>query len=174
VDFDHNEQQINNWYHTYNNDIYKFILYMINDHEQAKDLMQDTFIRAYNNLNSFQGENEKAWLYRIARNLTIDFIRKKKPIHYYMDSALSIKSPGLTPDQTLSLNEQEKDLYIAITKLKRSYREVIILRKIKELSIKETASILGLSEGKVKTNLWRGLNSLKEQLQKEGYHHESI
>ncbi|SES12284.1 RNA polymerase sigma factor [Salipaludibacillus aurantiacus] len=174
MDYDLNQQKINNWYHTYSNDIYKFILYMINDNEQAKDLMQDTFIKAYIKLDSFHEENEKGWLYKIARNVTIDFIRRKKPITYLTDSALSIKSPELTPEKKLSLNEQERELYVAISKLKRSHREVIILRKIKEFSIKETAYILGWSEGKVKTNLWRGVNSLKKQLEKEGFRHESI
>lgn len=147
---------------------------MIHDQEQAKDLMQDTFIRAFNNFDSFQMENEKGWLFSIARNLTIDFLRKKRPLHYILDSSLMIPSPELTPEQKVSFNEQEKELYIALAKLKRSQREVIILRKIKEFSIKETATILGWSEGKVKTNLWRGMDSLRKQLVKEGYQHESI
>ncbi|MDG5790080.1 RNA polymerase sigma factor [Evansella sp. AB-P1] len=174
MDNDNNQRLINDWYLEYSNDIYKFILYLINDHEHAKDLMQDTFIRAYNNLESFQGENKKGWLFRIARNITIDFIRSKRPIHYLIDSAVSVTSQGLTPEQNLMLSEQEKELYKAISKLKRSYREVIILRKIKEFSIYETAHILEWSEGKVKTTLWRGLSALKKQLEKEGYHYESV
>ncbi|MCD8510027.1 MAG: RNA polymerase sigma factor [Bacillus sp. (in: Bacteria)] len=73
-----------------------------------------------------------------------------------------------------TLNEQERELYLAIAKLKRSQREVIILRKIKDFSIKETALILGCSEGKVKTTLWRGMIALKKQLEKGGFHYESL
>ncbi|WP_257009672.1 RNA polymerase sigma factor [Evansella halocellulosilytica] len=174
MDYEKNLQIMNDWYHAYSNDIYKFILYMIHDHEQAKDLMQDTFIRAYHNLDFFQEENTKGWLFRIARNITIDFMRRKRPIYYMIDHSIFHPSQTLTPEQALALNEQEKELYMALTKLKRSYREVIILRKIKEFSIKETAQILGWSEGKIKTNLWRAMNSLKKQLEKEGYQHESI
>ncbi|MGF2614342.1 RNA polymerase sigma factor [Rossellomorea aquimaris] len=65
-------------------------------------------------------------------------------------------------------------MYHALSKLKRSYREVIILRKIKELSIRETAEVLGWKESKVKTTLFRGLQAMKIQLQKEGYDHETI
>jgi RNA polymerase sigma-70 factor (ECF subfamily) len=168
------QKKLNKWYQLYNNEIYKFILYMVNDHEQAKDLMQDTFIRAFNSLDSFHSENPKGWLFRIARNITIDYLRKKKPVQYVIDSSTNLPSRTLTPEQTVSLNEQEKELYIALAKLKRPYREVIILRKIREFSIMETANILGWSEGKVKTNLWRGMDSLKKQLKREGFQYESI
>lgn len=154
--------------------MYKFIRYMINDHEQAKDLMQDTFLRAYEHVDSFQGGNAKSWLLKIARYTTIDFMRKKKPVQYLLDHLASTPSRALTPEQTLALNEEEKELYRAIASLKLPYREVIILRKIKELSIKETAEILGWSESKVKTNVWRAMHQLKTRLRKEGNVGESI
>lgn len=174
MDASQKQQLINDWYHLYNNEIYKFILYMIHDQEQAKDLMQDTFIRAFHHLESYETENEKGWLFRIARNITIDFLRRKNPVSYFLDSAGTFPSSQLTPEQAATLNEQERELYMAIAKLKRSYREVIILRKIKEFSIKETASILGCNEGKVKTTLWRGMAALKDQLEKGGFHYESM
>lgn len=167
-------ETIHNWYMSYSNDIYKFILYMLNDHEQAKDLMQDTFIRAYHNLDSYRGESTKGWLFKIARNITIDFIKRKKPIYYSLDSFRLIPSKNPTPEKVLDLNEQERQLYLALAKLKRPYREVIILRKIKEFSTKETAEILGWKEGRVKTTLWRALGELKKQLEKGGYEYEEV
>ncbi|MBU9721941.1 MULTISPECIES: RNA polymerase sigma factor [Bacillaceae] len=170
MDQTHQKKLIQDWYKKHSNDVYKFIFYFIYDKEQAKDIMQDTFIKAYNNLETFNGENPKSWLYKIARNLAIDYMRRNK-LKAYLTPTIS-KSLSSTPEESFSLNEQEKELYRALEKLKRPYREVIILRKIKELSIMETAQILGWSESKVKTNLSRGLNHLKNQLEKEGFRYE--
>ncbi len=168
------KRQINDWYLEYSNDIYQYVLFMIRDHSQAKDIMQDTFLRAYSNIDSFHGGNVKSWLLRIARNLTIDYIRKKKPMSLIFEAIPLIKDNSLSPDQTVTLNETEKELYHALGKIKRTYREVIILRKIKELSVKETSDLLGWSESKVKTTLLRAMAALKTQLEQEGYKHETI
>lgn len=147
---------------------------MIGKHDQSKDILQDTFLRAFNKIESFHGENAKSWLFPIARNLTIDYIRKSRPITYFIDSIPSIKTTDKTPEQIIVLNESEHQLYIALSKLKRTYREVIVLRKIKELSISESSHILGWTENKVKVNLFRGLKALRKELVKEGYSHETI
>ncbi|WP_246187720.1 RNA polymerase sigma factor [Ornithinibacillus caprae] len=65
-------------------------------------------------------------------------------------------------------------MYQSLRKLKRSYQEVIILRKIKELSIHETAEVLDWDESKVKNTLFRGLAALKQEMVKGGYEHEPI
>lgn len=168
------KQQINDWYHIYSIDVYNYVFFLMGDHEQAKDILQDTFLRAYNNYESFQGGNSKAWLYRIARNITMDYFRKRKPIAYLMDSIFTVQTIEQTPEQIIMLNESEKELYIALRKLKRAYRDVIVLRKIKEFSIKETSNILGWSESKVKVNLNRGITALKKELEKEDYIHETF
>ncbi|WP_233269426.1 RNA polymerase sigma factor [Alteribacillus sp. YIM 98480] len=174
MDQDIIKQRVNDWYHTYSNDIYKYVFFMIGEHDQAKDILQDTFLRAYHNFESFQGEKVKNWLFRIARNLTIDYIRKKKTIACLIDSISSSKVTNKTPEQTIVLNETERELYDALRKIKRSYREVIVLRKIKEFSVSESCHILGWNENKVKVNLHRGMKALRKQLVKEGYRHETI
>jgi RNA polymerase sigma-70 factor, ECF subfamily len=168
------KEQINDWYNDYSNDVYNYIYFLIGDHEQAKDILQETYLRAYNNFGSFRGENVRGWLFTIARNVTIDDIRKKKPIAYFFDSIPVLKSAELTPEQVTMLNESEQELYIALSKLKLAYRDVIVLRKIKEFSINETASILGWSENKVKVNLFRGMKALRKELEKENFSHETI
>lgn len=169
------KQKIQEWYQLYSDDIYRFILMMIGDHEQAKDLMHDTFLKAYNNFNTFQGKSsDKNWLYRIARNVTIDYMRKRKPIRFMVESFATIPSQELCPEKICQLGNNEEQLYRALKKLKRSYQEVIILRKIKELSIQETAEVLDWNETKVKNTLFRGLEALKRQMVKEGYEHETI
>ncbi|KHF38572.1 hypothetical protein LQ50_20250 [Halalkalibacter okhensis] len=161
------------WYQCYSSDIYRFILMMIGDHEQAKDLTHDTFLKAYQSLSTFKNEtSNKNWLYRIARNVTIDYKRKKKPLLFVLDTFISTQHTNC-PEKITQLGENEEQLYRALTKLKRSYRDVIILRKMNELTIRETANVLNWSENKVKVTLRRALIVLKKQLEEEGYEHES-
>lgn len=168
------KEQVNDWYLNYSKDIHQYIFFLTNDHEQSKDLMQETFLRAYNRYDSFQGENCRGWLFKIARNVTIDFVRRKKPISYLLESFPMLKSNHANPEQILSYTETERELYMALEKLKGPYRDVIILRKIEEFSIQETCQILGWSESKVKSSLLRGMKALKKQYEKEGAQHEAI
>ncbi len=169
------KRKIREWYEAYSDAIYRFILLIIGDHEQAKDLTHDTFLKAYHHLHHFQGKtSDKNWLYHIARNVTIDFMRKRKPLQYMSDSFQAFSSNKESPERIVQLSESENQLYLALSKLTRGQREVIILRKIKELSIRETAEVLGWKESKVKTTLFRGVKALKIQMQKEGYDHETV
>jgi RNA polymerase sigma-70 factor, ECF subfamily len=166
--------KIQQWYDLYSEEIYRFILMMIGDHAEAKDLMHDTFLRAYGAMASFEGNtSEKNWLYKIARNTTIDFQRKRRPIQYVVESFTTYSAADRCPQELATLGEAEEILYRSLKKLKRSYQEVIILRKIKELTIEETAEILSWNESKVKNTLFRGLAALKHQMEKEGYNHET-
>lgn len=147
---------------------------MIRDREQAKDLTQETFLRAIQNYDRYEIENERGWLLTIARNLTYDYVKKKKPFLIDMDFFKTYQAPERSIEQTVILSESEKELYVALGKLKVPYRDVIILRKVNELSVKETAEILNWSESKVKVTLNRGLKALKNQLLKEGYNYEAL
>ncbi|QFT88002.1 RNA polymerase sigma factor SigX [Bacillus sp. THAF10] len=168
------KQQIDSWYEKYSNDVYNYAFFMIGDQEQAKDILQDTFVRAFNNLEHFRGGQEKSWLFRIARNLTIDTVRKKKTLLNYLSFSPYKLSNEKSAEDLAILNETEKQLYLALSKMKASQRDVIILRKIKEFSISETADILGCTEAKVKVDLFRALKVLRAELEKEGYQHEAI
>ena len=168
-------QKLNEWYFKYSDDIYRYILMMTADQELAKDVTQDTFIKAYKNMQSFRGEaSEKNWLYRIAHNTAIDEIRKRKRLRFMTNTFNSLLTNDFLPEKISQLGESEEQLYRSLQKLKRSYREVIILRKIEELSIRETAEVLNWTEPKVKITLFRALESLKKQMIKEGYEHETI
>lgn len=168
------KEQINSWYYEYNNDIFRFVFFIIGDRDHTLDILQDTFLRAFDNYESFEGDNVKSWLIRIARNLSIDFIRKKKPIYTISDLFQSLNSTDKTPEQITVFNEFERQLYISLNRIKRPYKDVIILRKIKEFSTNETAQILDWSESKVKVNLLRGMKALRKELEKEGYNSETI
>ncbi|UFU00675.1 RNA polymerase sigma factor [Radiobacillus kanasensis] len=165
-------ERVKDWYHQYSNDIYNFAFFMTGQHDNAKDIVQETFLRAYTEGHTFKGGNVKSWLFRIAHNFTIDCLRKQRPVAFYLDPILPIKSIEPTPEQLLLLNEQEKYLFKALLNIRNNYRDVIILRKIKEFSIRETSEILGWSESKVKVTLFRGLKTLRSELKKEGFNSE--
>lgn len=167
-------RQINDWYHQYHQDLYQYIFLLIRNRDQAKDLLQDTFLKAYQKYDTFNQDYEKAWLFRIARNTTIDFFRKKHPVSYLMDTLPAKQNHEHSPERHLALNEAEQELYHALGNLKQSYRDVIVLRKIKEFSVKESANILGWKEEKVRVTLTRATQALKYQLEKEGYQHEAL
>ncbi|OCA91500.1 RNA polymerase subunit sigma [Bacillus sp. FJAT-27225] len=164
---------MHNLYHEYNQDLFNYLFFMIGNREQAKDIVHDAFARAFEKYESFNGDNPKSWLYRIARNLAIDHIRRKKPFRYYFDFIPVIPSNERGPEQIVMFNETERHLYKAMHRLKHSYREVIVLRKIKELSVLETSQVLGWSENKVKVTLFRAMKELKKELEKEGFANEA-
>lgn len=146
---------------------------MVRDREQAEDLTQETFIRAFNNYDTFERKaNPKTWLFSISHNLAVDYIRKQKPLELLKELVLFGKNTPVFTEEIMEVRESSLELYHALNELKGSYREVIILRKLKEFSIQETAEILNWSQSKVKNTLSRALSALEKQLNKEGIVHE--
>lgn len=173
MDFHEKQQLISEWYQWYADDIYKLIVMMMGDQQQAEDLTHDTFVKAFQHLDGYRGEAQpKTWLVKIARNLTIDYLRKKKPIQTMLELFTNRPTHAPSPSEIVTSMENKQEILLALQSLNRSYREVIILRKIQAFSTKETAHILGWSESKVKVTLHRALKSLKATLQKGGFAHE--
>ncbi|MFA9555782.1 RNA polymerase sigma factor [Evansella sp. AB-rgal1] len=160
--------ELEKWYQLYSDAIFKYICMMTRDYQQAEDLTQETFIRAYNNMETFERKSEtKTWLFRIAHNMTIDYLRKNKPLRILESFLLNKKDTAPLPEDVLHMKENIREIYRALGNLKHSYREVIILRKIKDFSIQETSDILGWSENKVKVTLHRAMPLLQKELGRE-------
>jgi RNA polymerase sigma factor (sigma-70 family) len=141
------------------------------DEDAAKDLVQETYIRAYRYFNTYEkNTNPKAWLYRILKNLFIDSSvkKKKEPV---------LLSDYETPDTNLwySISESEKQMsdeyLMAINSIKDEYRMVIILFHLESYSIVEIAEFLKLPVGTVKSRLFRARRILKDTI--AGYTGES-
>ena len=158
----------------YSNSIYQLGYRMLGNRHEAEDIAQEAFIRAYVNIKSFNQDLKfSTWLFRIATNLCIDRIRKKKP-DYYLDAEVS-GTDGLTmysqlasnspiPEQELESLELQESVQKEILKLPEKYRSVIVLKYIEELSLNEISEILDLPLGTVKTRIHRGREALRQQL----------
>jgi RNA polymerase sigma-70 factor, ECF subfamily len=166
----HRKDEIADWYEQHSKSVLSFIILMVKDYQLAEDLTHDTFIKAYLYYDSFKHHSsEKTWLFSIAHNLTVDYLRKRKPVMVLKDMFLLKKDDKPSPEEVFQIKEESYELYKALEKLKDTYRKVIVLRKIKGFSIEDTAVILGWSESKVKSTLFRAIPALKKQLKKEGY-----
>lgn len=163
------------WFHNHFNQIYSYILLLVNDAHTAEDLTQETFLKAMKHEQTFKGQSSvKTWLFRIAYTTTISYFRKKQPLTHFLDTALLRSKHDLSPEETTLLNAQQKEFYAALQRLKPSYQQVIVLRKIQEFSTLETATILAWTEGKVKMSLSRALAAFKKELEKGGLTNETL
>ena len=169
------QEELTKWFDEYGESVLSYIILMVRDYQQAEDLTQETFIKAYRHQQQFeQKSSEKTWLFSIAHNVTKDYFRKKHPLQHYLGLTMEEKDYKPIPEQIVVMNFQIEQLYRAIQQLKPSHRHVIILRKLKEFSTAETALILNWSESKVKMTLKRALVELKKELIKRGDTHEIL
>lgn len=157
-------------YYNHSDSIYRFIYIYVHNHETAEDLTQDTFYRAFKNFDTYKGEaNLATWLRKIAKNATYDYFRRKKVIQFLnFGKKEYIDLHNDSPEFQYIRSEEMIMLYNTIVGLKKNYRDVLILRKINEMSIKETAYILGWTETKVKSTMARAMAALKKELNEGG------
>ncbi|WP_316572764.1 RNA polymerase sigma factor SigW [Neobacillus sp. YIM B06451] len=158
----------------YKDKLYQLGYRMLGNRHEAEEIAQEAFIRAYVNINSYNQEYKfSTWLYRIATNLCIDRIRKKKP-DYYLDAEVAgtegltlysrIPSDSPLPDKEVEMMELQEAIQGEIVRLPEKYRSVIVLKYIEELSLNEISEILDLPLGTVKTRIHRGREALRKQL----------
>ncbi|MCM3597947.1 RNA polymerase sigma factor [Metabacillus idriensis] len=155
-------------YIMYSDSIFHLIERMIRDYHRAEDLTQETFMKAYISYDYFNHQSStKTWLYKIAKNISIDYIRKQKIIFTSIQINDKYEKEYIKSTEIIvEARETSFELYQAIEKLKDAYKKVIVLRKIMGYSIKEVSNILGWSENKVKLTLSRALKVLKKELLK--------
>jgi RNA polymerase sigma-70 factor, ECF subfamily len=157
--------RISDWFHQYSNDLYQFLIYYLGSSD-VEDLVQEVFIRAIKSMDSFEEKSSpKTWLFSIARHIAIDEMRRKQRLKIKNSIFLRNQESHVsnTPESFLNLTETKKDLYKAIQQLKENYRDVIILRGIKDLSVEETAEILNWKEEKVRLTFHRAIKALQKE-----------
>lgn len=159
----------------YSAQIYRLALRILSDPQDAEDVLQETFLKAYRSLPDFEGRSSlSTWLYRIAVNEALMLARKRHPGTVSIDEGVETGDGEIEPVQVVDwccLPENEllsaegrRFLDRAIRNLPETLRVVFVLRDIQGLSIKETAEALELSETAVKTRLLRARLNLREQL----------
>lgn len=154
-------------YTRYTPTIYRFVCMRLGSHQDAEDLTEEIFMRAWNNLKRYdeRGIPFAAYLFQIARNALIDHYRKNKnPLSSIDDINLRGMDPD--PEDAVSHKLDFQDLQEQMDELPEDYRNVLILRFLNGLSPDETAQMMGRSEGAIRVLQFRALGALKRLLNK--------
>ncbi len=153
-------------YLQFSDKIYKYFYWQVKDPYLAEDFTGEVFVRAWKNWRRFKPDYSSAWLYKIARNLLIDYWRKNKDRKERSLEALVEAGTEPSYDEDLigkiQSDNEIKQLREAISLLPENLREIVILRFIEELSAKEVGEILNLTEVNVRVLQYRGLQKLRE------------
>jgi RNA polymerase sigma-70 factor (ECF subfamily) len=145
--------------------VYQLCYRYVGNHEDAADLAQDAFIRAFKGLRGFKGESSlSTWLYRIAVNVCLNRLALKTPRSEPLDPADRVDAAAERPDVALMRGERAAEVRAAIRQLPPKQRATLILRVYHELPHEEIAGILGSSVGAAKANLFHALANLKKLL----------
>ena len=162
----------------YEKSVYNIALRMTGNSEDASDMTQEAFIKAYNSLQSFRGDSKfSVWLYRIATNVCLDFLRSRsrKPTvslsvednegeEVQLDVADESQSPELLLDRQMTRESVRRGL----DTLSPEYRQILLLREIQGLSYDEISQALGLEVGTVKSRIFRARKKLCTFLLQDG------
>lgn len=150
------------------NKLYRFALRFLGNEEEAKDIVQEVFIKVWNGRDQMdQVQNWEAWCMRITKNLSLDRIRvltrkQTQPL----ESTLDIQHEALTPYQSTEVGESMQKITQMIASLPEKQRQVIHLRDVEGYSYHEICDILELDMNQVKVNLFRARNTVREQMTK--------
>lgn len=162
----------------YEKNVYNIALRMTGNSEDAADMTQEAFIKAYNSLQSFRGDSKfSVWLYRIVSNVCLDFLRSKnrRPTvslsvedndgdEVQLDVADESQSPELLLDRQMTRESVRRGL----DSLSPDYRQILLLREIQGLSYDEISQALGLEVGTVKSRIFRARKKLCAFLIEDG------
>lgn len=159
--------------------IYNLCRRLTGNPEDAAELTQEAFLNAWRGLGRFQGESSfSTWLYRLASNACIDFLRKEKRRQSLSmtvslddeEEARQVELPDerYTPERELERIEVRQAVESGLERLTPEHRQVLVMREINGLSYAEIGGVLGLEEGTVKSRIARARNALRKVLTERG------
>lgn len=154
----------------YRDRVYSLVYHMVLNAQEAEDLAQETFVKAYRNLGKFRHEsNFYTWLYRIAVNLVYTQSKKYSRRRLLFTAAVQSGDPmgarwPATPEELAQSEEAKEMILKAICQLDPRFRQVLVLKELEGLDVAEVAKILGLPEGTVKSRLFRAREDLRRLL----------
>jgi RNA polymerase sigma-70 factor (ECF subfamily) len=159
----------------YQRKVYRVLLLMLKNPDDADNMTQECFLRAYTSMQSFRGEcSVQTWLMRIAVNLARDHVRNrragfwKRLLRIGEGSVITAEhepvSVRASPEQGMLAREELDAVWLAVDNLSPRQKEVFILRFAEEMELKEIAEVLNLRTGTVKAQLFRAVTSVREQV----------
>jgi len=158
----------------YKDKMYHLAYRMLSNKQEAEDVVQETFLRVYTNLNRYDDTHKfSTWIYRIATNLCIDRLRKRKgtlsldaenPEGEGIDGYDMLSSSDPLPEQQLVLSETQQLIRDAIEKLPAKYKSIVILRYLHDMSLQEISNVLNMPVTTIKTRVHRGREALRKKL----------
>jgi len=159
----------------YKDKIYHLAYRMLGNRQEAEDIVQETFLRVFRNLDRFdEALKFSTWIYRIGTNLSIDRLRRRR-VSYSLDAETGSDGDGqdwhglladenLTPEGRVLLSETQRRIRAAIDALPEKYKSVVILKYLHDLSLQEIGDILDMPVTTVKTRVHRGREYLRNVL----------
>ena len=162
----------------YQRPVFSLVYRMVRDREQAEDLAQETFIKVFNHLDSYNPKYKfSSWIFKIASNLAIDTLRKKELDTVSLDGSrhastaeevdatrITVQSRDENPEELLVARQLGQEIEQAIAGLRPEYRTAILLRHVEGRPYEEIAEIMDIPLGTVKTYIHRARGELRESL----------
>ncbi len=150
----------------YQRDIYRLCYRYVNNHEDASDMAQEVFLKAYRAIGRFRGDSSfSTWLYRIAVNTCLNFRAGRRPPPQELSDALPDRGPAVS--DRLEGDESAARVRAAVSRLPEKQRATVILKVYHDLTHEEVAGILGSTVGTVKANLFHALGKLRKLMTAE-------
>lgn len=142
--------------------IYRFLVRLTRSSDDARDLTQETFLRAFQSLPRWAPDARfTTWLFRIARNLAFDLLRRHKRVEFVaLEEDASIVDTAQGPDDVLQTAQRLRLLEAALLRLPAEHREILLLREIEDMTYDDIADVLGLNLGTVKSRIARARSAL--------------
>lgn len=161
----------------YQRPITGYIYRMLNNYDASLDVTQEVFIKVYNSLEKYSSDYKfSTWLYRIAHNAAIDYMRRNSVNQQSLETEnadgsyqLQIESPQPTPEQMRERSEWRTEIESVVKCLPTVYRELILLRHTQDLSYDEIAEVMNLPLGTVKNRLFRAREMMREMFVERGF-----
>ncbi|MCC6574654.1 MAG: sigma-70 family RNA polymerase sigma factor [Planctomycetes bacterium] len=164
----------------YRRPIFSYVVRLLHDEAAAEDIAQETFLRLFNELDRIRDETASAWLYRVARNLVTDYLRKKRPVTFTVlrgqnagnggedddRPGLEFGSKDLGPEKQSYQTELRKHIDDALNAMSEKFRDVIVLIDMQKLTHEEAAKVLGCSVKTVSARLARAREFFTRRLSK--------
>jgi RNA polymerase sigma-70 factor (ECF subfamily) len=151
----------------YQRPVFNAVYHIVRSYEDAREVAQQVFMKIYQHLDSFHGDGRFfSWVYRTAINEAINHVKSRREVEL-LDEESNVRRDSAEHAQQIA--DSARDVHDAVMRLKREYREVVVLRHFLDYSYRDAAELLHLSEKTVKSRLFTARQLLRQSLAAQGY-----